>query len=170
MSEMQQLPAPLPPPQQQARGAVLGFMTTMPGILTAIAAVVTAAGSIYLGAHQGSPSAAAAPAGSNLTSSVSSSTPPSPVPSVDPQSLRLSADNLGEVDLAQSLIEQCGAGDDIACITILDTLSRECSDGVGLSCDVLYEISPSGSAYEAYGATCGGRWESYDYADMCSQQ
>ena len=162
---MQQL---LTPPQPQARGAVAGFMTSLPGILTAAAALLTAAGTIYVGVHKSDTSAAVTPPASNLTSSVSSAAP-SPVSSVDPQSLVLAGNNLGDVDLAQSLIDQCGAGDDAACLTILDTLIQECSDGSGLSCDVLYEISPSGSTYGTYGATCGGRWDSDDYADMCSQ-
>ncbi|MFL6162361.1 MAG: hypothetical protein ACJ74U_09035 [Jatrophihabitantaceae bacterium] len=39
--------------ETQQRGPFLGFVTTIPGILTAIAAVVTAAGGIYLGGAQG---------------------------------------------------------------------------------------------------------------------
>ncbi|MFL6162362.1 MAG: hypothetical protein ACJ74U_09040 [Jatrophihabitantaceae bacterium] len=106
----------------------------------------------------------------NLTSS-SSSAPPSPAQDVDPQSLRPAADdNLASTDPVQSLLDQCDAGDDAACASILDTLSQECADGAGVSCDLLYEVSPADSAYESYGATCGGRWFSADYADTCSEQ
>ena len=35
-------------------------------------------------------------------------------------------------------------------------LVEDCYYGDPYSCDVRYEISPVGSGYEAYGATCGG--------------
>ena len=43
----------------------------------------------------------------------------------------------------------------------IELLVEECYNGVGASCDVLYEVSEVGSDYEACGATCGGRfgWE-----------
>ncbi len=39
----------------------------------------------------------------------------------------------------------------------LDLLYDECEAGDLLACDYLYDVSPVGSAYEAFGATCGGR-------------
>jgi hypothetical protein len=39
----------------------------------------------------------------------------------------------------------------------LDELAEECFDGEMESCDDLYTQSPSDSAYEEYGDTCGGR-------------
>jgi hypothetical protein len=154
---------------QQTRGGFLRFLTTIPGILTAVAAIVTAAGGIYVGSHQdGSP-----PAPMNLY--MTSVAAPDSVASVDQQSLRLSNASAGVSDLGSDdpvpvLISQCAGGDDGACASILDTLAQECTDGAGISCDVLYELSPVGSDYETYGATCGGRWASEDYADLCSEQ
>ena len=52
---------------------------------------------------------------------------------------------------------------------LLDELSQGCADGDLVACDALYELSPQGSDYEAFGATCGGR-VSQDYADECSGQ
>lgn len=153
--------------QQQHHGAFLGFMTTIPGILTAFAAVVTAAGGIYLGMHTGG----GGPVTVSMNLPSASSAPPSPVQTVDPHSLRsTSADDLASTDPVQPLLDECAAGDDAACAELLDTLSQECADGALLSCDVLYELSPAGSTYEAYGATCGGRWLTEDYADTCSEQ
>lgn len=47
----------------------------------------------------------------------------------------------------------------------LDELWLECSDGDGASCDLMYQISPVGSDYEAYGWTCGGITVFDDCAD-----
>ncbi len=68
------------------------------------------------------------------------------------------------------LVSECAAGDDSACASILDILTEECAKGIGVGCDVLYEVSPLGSDYESYGATCGGRWLSGEYADLCGAQ
>jgi hypothetical protein len=154
---------------EQARGGFLRFLTTIPGILTAVAAVVTAAGGIYLGSHQ----AGSSPVPVNLY--MASGGAPASVASVDQQSLRLAnaqadTSNLASSDPITALISQCAAGDDGACASILDTLTQECADGTGLSCDLLYELSPAGSDYEAYGASCGNRWPNEDYADLCSEQ
>lgn len=106
--------------------------------------------------------------------SVGGATPPSDATTVDQQSLRLAnapvdASGLESADPVQQLITQCGEGDDSACLQILDALTQDCSDGSGLACDALYEVSPIGSDYEAYGATCGGRLPDA-YADTCSEQ
>jgi hypothetical protein len=46
----------------------------------------------------------------------------------------------------------------------LDGLAEECHDGYLMSCDDLFDLSPSGSAYEQYGMTCGGRVKAFDVA------
>lgn len=48
-----------------------------------------------------------------------------------------------------------GLGDD----NDLDELYTGCRDGEFASCDQLWMVSPVGSEYELYGATCGGRVE-----------
>ncbi len=56
-----------------------------------------------------------------------------------------------------ALAEGCAAGFAGDCQDLIEMLASECEDGDGLSCDVLYLASPSGSALEAYGDSCGGR-------------
>lgn len=154
---------------QQARGGFVQFMTTVPGILTAIAAIITAAGGIYIGSHRDGSSAGT----TNLVMTAGGA--PATVTYVDPQTLRLSnasadVSALGSNDPVQGLVGQCAAGDDGACASILDMLAQECADGVGASCDALFQLSPEGSDYQAYGASCGDRWPSEDVAGLCSQQ
>jgi hypothetical protein len=45
--------------------------------------------------------------------------------------------------------------------TELDGLAQECHDGFMMSCDDLVDGSQSGSAYEQYGMTCGGRVKAF---------
>lgn len=155
---------------QLPRGRFLRFLTTIPGILTAVAALITAVTGIYVGGHHDGSS----PGPVNLIMSSPSAPPPS-VTSVDPDSLQLSRasadlDDLGNSNPVVDLVSQCAAGDDGACASILDILAQECADGAGVSCDVLYELSPDGSDYNVFGATCGGRWLNEDYADLCGEQ
>ncbi|MGY1619483.1 hypothetical protein ACI797_22300 [Geodermatophilus sp. SYSU D00691] len=51
-----------------------------------------------------------------------------------------------------------GLGDD----PYLDERAQACHDGTMHACDELYARSPSGSAYEQYGLTCGGRVKAYE--------
>jgi hypothetical protein len=39
-----------------------------------------------------------------------------------------------------------------------DDLAQSCYEGDMRSCDELFNETPVGSDYEAYGDTCGGRW------------
>lgn len=48
--------------------------------------------------------------------------------------------------------------------TDLDGLARQCHDGSMTACDALFDGSPSGSSYEQYGMTCGGRVKAFDVA------
>ena len=167
---------------QQTRGGFVGFMTTIPGVLTAIAAVITATGGIYLGAHKEEASAVKSlPVSSTASTSGNETPPPTGTPvsippsvtsaSVDPASLRLGnvPGGVASNDPVQQLIDECGQGDESACIAILEELVQECSEGALLSCDVLYYVSPTGSEYEQYGATCGGLLTA-DYAGSCRFQ
>jgi hypothetical protein len=44
----------------------------------------------------------------------------------------------------------------------LDGLAQDCHDGYFMACDDLFDLSPSGSGYEQYGMTCGGRVKPFD--------
>jgi hypothetical protein len=146
----------------------LGFMSTVPGVLTAVAAVLTALGSVYVGVHNAG-QGGAQPTSPATTISVTPSARPQPESTVDPRSVRVDAGSgLQGDDPAARLLSRCAQGDEDACLEILDTLANECYDGDGLSCDVLFEVSPIGSDYEAFGATCGGRFPT-QYSGRCSE-
>ena len=172
------------------RSGFLGFLTSLPGILTAFAAVLTAVGGIVFAVNQGDSKAGGTPSPQTSTTPVStqSQTPPpgnltksggrAPVDvTVTFQTLRLgnapadtnSLPSQGSDGSAEQLINACSEGDENACVTIIKDLVYECEQGYGVSCDVLYEISPVGSDLETFGATCGLRLDA-DVADTCSEQ
>ncbi|MGY1692025.1 hypothetical protein [Geodermatophilus sp. SYSU D01105] len=102
---------------------------------------------------------------------------PPPVPSADTQldvtrlqgslsKVQGSSTLVGQQDGA--LIEDCAAGNVDACTSVLNGLAQECFDGDGQSCDTLYWVSPVGTEYESYGATCGGRF-AWEYVGQCGQ-
>jgi hypothetical protein len=156
--------------QPATRGGLIGFLSTIPGILTAVAAVITAlSGGLYLAQDGPGPSEGgttnitveALPA-PDLTSA------PEDATSVDADAASTELSGAPIDDSTATLIDDCEAGFLDACQTLLDLLVEECYDGVGLSCDVLYWITPESSAYEDYGATCGGRF-GWEYAGACSE-
>jgi hypothetical protein len=157
------------------RRGFIGFLTTIPGILTALAGLLTAAGGVYVATHDsksGSPESK--PVVVNLT--MPGSAAPTASANVDQQTLRLdnASNELATLpnnttgDPYQQLVDQCNQGSIEACSAILETLSQECYQGYGGSCDVLFAVSPLGSDYEMYGATCGYRL-SPDIAGRCSE-
>lgn len=160
------------------RSGIAGFLTTVPGILTAMAGLVTAVVGAYLAVNQGQgpdkgPPPAPAPVVVNLTTP-GSSVPPSP-DTADAAHLRLAAADAGLFQASagsgtflEEQAYQCDQGDDDACVVVLDTLFDYCTDGSGAGCDALWQVSPEGSVYEAYGATCGGRVPEV-YAGRCSE-
>ncbi len=97
---------------------------------------------------------------------------PEPVPStpdqVDPASIEGDPTAAPVSQSAGDPADACAAGDPSACAALLDDLASGCYGGDGLSCDVLYELSPYGSIYEDYGATCGYRVPDWSYADLFS--
>ena len=55
----------------------------------------------------------------------------------------------------------------------LDGVAQQCHDGSMLQCDHLFDVAPSGSEYEQYGMTCGGRVKAYDVTsctDLAAEQ
>ncbi|WP_448628523.1 hypothetical protein [Geodermatophilus sp. URMC 64] len=154
---------PVAPPQ---RGGFLGFLTTLPGILTAAAAVITAAtGGIYLtrGGEETRPDG-----GATYNINVDAAPVPEGSGQVDTAELTGGLAGVSVDSEVDALIADCANGDGGACQTLLDLLAQECSQGFGISCDVLYWVSEVGSPYEAYGATCGGRYD-WTYAGACSE-
>ena len=71
-------------------------------------------------------------------------------------------------DEATALLTGCANGFADSCATLLDLLVENCYYGSAIDCDLLYYITPRDSDYEAYGATCGGRFGS-EYAGRCSE-
>jgi hypothetical protein len=60
-------------------------------------------------------------------------------------------------------VDTAGPGDD----PHLDALWADCADGDGVACDELYWGSTPGSEYEAFGTTCGGRFDPDDVPLTC---
>lgn len=143
------------------RGGFLGFLTTIPGILTALAALVTAVGGVYLTNNSG-PSPAPQP---EITIINPGAMPEETISTTEQLDVASVTGTTGDSAVDQ-MINDCAAGFSDACTELLDMLSQECFEGYGLSCDVLYEVSPVGSDYEAYGATCGARFGP-EYAGTC---
>ena len=154
-----------PPPTVDVppRGGVLGFLNSVPGILTGVGAVITALGTVY-GIHLAGPPG-------NTLDQPSGSPPPAQAP-VDATSVAAQAytapvadDALG--DEVTALVNGCANGSVEDCANLIYVLARDCEVGDRWSCDFLYYITPVGSDYEAYGATCGGRFEPVD--GRCSE-
>ena len=157
---------------QQPKGFV-GFMTTVPGVLTALAGVVTALGSVWigLGSHDVTPTPPT-PSTTTMTITQAPQTDAAPpeVSSAEADALRLgNANGLQMEDNGSGLVDACAQGDYSACAQLLTTLVQECDAGYGISCDILYAVSPVGTALEEYGATCGYRFD-VDVAGTCEDQ
>ncbi len=52
----------------------------------------------------------------------------------------------------------------------LDLLWDRCEDGDGAACDELFERSPVGSGYEAFGVSCGDREQVMDCVELLEEQ
>jgi hypothetical protein len=149
-----------PTVETRHRSGFVGFLTSAPGVITACAGLLTAG----VGAYQVMQGGGDAPP--DITIVMPSPAPADPATSIDPGTAESYASTDVAYDETQQLIDQCATGDDYACTMILDALASECYDGYGGSCDVLYWVSPVDSDYEAYGATCGGRFD-WEYAGSC---
>lgn len=149
--------------EQESKGGFLGFLTTVPGILTAIAALITAGtgGVVYF---------ANGDSGQDVTRVVVETQPAPAAPAPEEAAaVDVSASTgLSSDDPVQTVIDDCGNGDLDACAWVLETLAQECYDGYVGSCDALFAVSPIGSDYEWYGGTCGGYYADLSYAGTCS--
>lgn len=134
------------------RGGFLGFLGTIPGILTALAGVITALASLFyiLQLAPGSPEqppeqVQSAPDAPVDADSVATRVDSAPAP-----------DDAMLSDPATELYTDCANGAVDSCDALLSLLADDCSYGDPYSCDALFWISPVGSDYETFGATCGG--------------
>ena len=152
------------------RGGFVGFLSGIPGLLTAAAAVITALSGLYFTQLGPPPEVPASP--EETIYLINFEAEPIPEGTAETEVDAASVDSgFGAAtveDETNQLIADCGAGFTDACNTLLDMLVVECHDGDGISCDVLYEVTEVGSDYEAYGATCGGRF-AWEYAGTCSE-
>jgi hypothetical protein len=139
-------------------------MTSLPGVLTAVAGLVTAATGglgLYLNQDDG--------VGSGGDTIIIEAEPvPEGNGEVDAESLDAGLPETSGDDEVTALVDGCLNGDPSACDTLLYLLAEECYAGYMISCDALYQISEYGSAFEDYGATCGGRHYDWTYAGICS--
>jgi hypothetical protein len=170
---------------QEPRGGFVGFLTTLPGIITACAALITAIGGIYVVNDAGGQSEPAPVVAPTQEPEPAPTVEPEPEATVEPEpepaplpndsinlasQLRVDVDpGLSVDDSVEVMIEDCALGDVASCVELLDTLSWACFDGYGLSCDVLYWVSPIGSDYQLYGGTCGGWFADFSFAGRCSE-
>ncbi len=153
-----------------SRRGFLGFWTTLPGVLTAAAAVITALTGAFVLFHDNGRDGATGPPGTPNIIVVPGPAPVVPQ-DVSPAVLDLSALRTGPASptaQVEDAIDGCLAGDDLACASIIDSLVAECDAGYGISCDMLYEVSPFDSDYETFGATCGARFD-LSFVDRCRE-
>lgn len=136
------------------------FWTTLPGVLTAIAAVITAVGGLYFAFREDKKPPPPSSDGREITINLvgQGGTEPTVPAVVSGSQLNLASldRTSAEADVAR-MVDDCAGGDDSSCQELLDTLVDECDRGFGVSCDALYQITAEGSDYEYFGATCGGR-------------
>ena len=162
---MSEAPAPADTPPTRG-GGFLGFLGTVPGILTAVAGLVTAVSGAYFLSQGGGDDGGQSGGSGGTTVIVEPAQPP---PEGTPQGVPQVAESLTEVsvdDQPTDVVTDCVNGSASACAVVLESLATSCADGYGQDCDYLYLVSPVGSSYEDYGATCGGRF-GWEYAGRC---
>jgi hypothetical protein len=115
----------------------LRFWTSLPGVLTAVAAVITAVGSIYLASSGATANAVPPPAPPQPSSSAAVPTPALNTTQLD--SIRNSTTSAD-----QALINSCAGGDGNSCTLVVTGLQQECSQGLAVSCNVLHVLFPFG--------------------------
>ena len=166
--------------ERESRGGFLGFLSTIPGILTAVAALITAVGTVA-GVYLTSATASAPEEPGPVASSEPAPEPepepapePEPVPEPEPEPAP-EPEPVPEPEPAPEPEPEpdphydCLAGVLEACGEVLDILDADCLAGDPLSCDLLYWASPPGSDYEWDGGTCGRYFEDLSYAGFCSE-
>jgi hypothetical protein len=151
--------------ERESRGGFIGFLGTIPGILTAAAALITAVGTggFFLVGGGGNN---AEPDETRVVIETQAA-PDAPSTEVAAE-VDVSADTgLSSDDPVQALIDACSQNDYDACVELLETLADGCYQGDPYLCNALYWVSPVDSDYEWYGATCGGYLDDDSYAGGC---
>jgi hypothetical protein len=152
----------------EAPGRGRKLFATFPGVVTAAATVVVALGvglvvtTVYGGSDGRNGSAQGPPTSKTTATSAPSFTAGAPSPGlapgqIDPRRVLAALADMPGDDEVLPLMSSCADADARACASLGDALVLRCYQGDGISCDLLYEISTVGSAYETYAATCGGR-------------
>jgi hypothetical protein len=157
---------------RESRGGFLGFLSTIPGILASAAALITAIGTtagVYLANADASGSGEPPPTVATSQPAPEPEPEPAPEPAPEPEP-EPAPEPEPEPEPEPDPYDECFAGDLEACGEVLDILDADCLAGDPLSCDWLYLASPSGSAYEWVGGTCGWYFEDLSYAGFCSDQ
>ena len=150
-----------------------GFWTSATGVITGVAGLLTAIATLYGVTQLGNGDTQAdnnRPIEINLPdSSESAPDVPGQISFGQLDSSAFSEFSSAPLDSSlETALNSCSAGDPVSCAVVLDTLVAECAQGYGLSCDWVYALSPVGSEYELFGATCGYRYTA-DFAGTCSQ-
>lgn len=140
------------PQEPRAGGGFVRFWTTLPGVLTAFAAILSAAVPLYLHLADGE--------GSNRDA------PPVPL-YVFIDDLDRVLTETGQSDALRDPVRGCMAGDAQSCARVAESLVDACDDGSGADCDLLYEVTDEGSELEWFGATCGYRYDTDLWAGEC---
>jgi serine/threonine protein kinase len=152
-----------PPPGRSPANPRRRWAAALAGVGTAAALVLSLAVGFGGGSGSPTPPPAVEPTvpSRNLLDPASAPRPAGPV---EPSSVVFdlpdgTLSGLSEVrgvDLEEQaqLCEQGVAG---GCQRLFDELTDVCADGFGLGCDALWAVSPKGSPYRQYAATCGGR-------------
>jgi hypothetical protein len=152
---------------ETGRGGFMSFWGTLPGVLTALAGLVTAVGGIYIASAQSTQEALPPPT-TTQTSVISNHSlePPVvflPVP-ISPSELQDA--QVDEPELTDRL-EGCADGNIADCERLIEELVWDCDYGDSDACNALWELSPMGSDLEDFGGTCGYRLDDWSYAGQC---
>jgi hypothetical protein len=130
------------------------FWTSLPGVLTALAAVISAAVPLYLHFNDG---------GSG----------PRDRPEVPPVvHIHMDGGTLAQVSQDDASLDDpvagCIGGSAPACNQVAEILVEQCDRDSPEACDWLYELTDEGSDLEWFGATCGDRFDTDLYAGRCA--
>jgi hypothetical protein len=147
---------------EKGRGGFITFWGTLPGVLTALAGLVTAVGGIYFASGQSTQETQAPP---TTQASAISSDAPVVVP------MLISPSELQTVEVDEPALtdpfDGCADGNIADCQRLIEELVADCDYGDPDACNVLYELSPVGSDLEDFGGTCGYRLDDWSYAGEC---
>ncbi len=157
--------------ERRHRGGTIAFIAAVSGLLTALAALLHAAGAFRTDAA--SRSGPVSVHSELTTAPPASSAPPSADATSAAASVQLNSSAQSQVRIVQGsgsnpLISECAAGDTSACATILNDLIDGCQNDNLKSCDALYAVSPVGSTLNTWAATCGARYSDESLAGRCA--